>query len=262
MELLGYSALQMKIGFLGTGHITSSVIEGIIKSKLKINKIYISPRNRLVSKKLSKKFKKVTISRSNQQLINTVNWVFLAVTPKVGHKILKDLTFRKNQKIISFISTINFEKLKKYTKNKNITRVIPLPFIGMRKGPIIICPKDNKVKKFFDRLGKTIEVSSEKISKNFWTISSFMAPFYNMMMVTSDWLVRKGVNKKAAEDYTRELFMALSQDSIFKNKLSLKQLVSESQTPGGINAQALKELKKKKFYKIQQKVLNSIFKRF
>ena len=33
----------MKIGFLGTGHITSSVIEGIFKSKLKIKKIYISP---------------------------------------------------------------------------------------------------------------------------------------------------------------------------------------------------------------------------
>ena len=49
---------------------------------------------------------------------------------------------------------------------------------------------------------------------------------------------------------------------MFKNKLSLKQLVRESQTPGGINAQALRELKKKKFYNIQQKVLNSILKRF
>ncbi len=252
----------MKIGFLGTGHITSSVIEGIFKSKLKIKKIYISPRNRLISKKLSKKFKKVSISKNNQQLINMANWVFLAVTPKVGHRILKDLSFRKNQKIVSFISTINLEKLKKYTKNKNITRVIPLPFIGIRKGPVIICPKDMKVKNFFDKLGKTIEIKNEKISKNFWTTSSFMAPFYHMMSVNSDWLVRRGVNRRAAEDYTRELFLALSQDSIFKNKLSLKQLVSESQTPGGINAQALRELKKKKFYKIQQKVLNSVFKRF
>ena len=252
----------MKIGFLGTGHITSSVIEGICKSKLKIKKIYISPRNRLISKKLSKKFKKVSISKNNQQLIDTANWVFLAVTPKVGHKILKDLNFRKNHKIVSFISTINLEKLKKYTKSKNITRVIPLPFIGIRKGPVIICPRDKRVKKFFDKLGKTIEIKNEKTSKNFWTTSSFMAPFYHMMTVTSDWLVRKGVNRKAAEDYTRELFLALSQDSIFKNKSSLKQLTSESQTPGGINAQALKELKKKKFYKIQQKALNSVFKRF
>jgi len=252
----------MKIGFLGTGHITSSVIEGIFKSKLKIKKIYISPRNRLISKKLSKKFKKISISKNNQQLIDVANWVFLAVTPKVGHKILKDLNFKKSQKIISFISTINLEKLRKYTKSKNITRVIPLPFIGIRKGPVIICPRDKKVKNFFDKLGKSIEIKNEKISKNFWATSSFMAPFYHTMVVTSDWLVRKGVNRKSAEDYTRELFLALSQDSIFKNKLSLKQLESESQTPGGINAQALSELKKKKFYKIQQKVLNSVFKRF
>ena len=252
----------MNIGFLGTGHITSSVIEGIFKSKLKIKKIYISPRNKLISKKLSKKFKKITISKNNQQLVDMSNWVFLAVTPKVGNRILKELKFKKSQKIISFISTINLGQLKRFTKTKNITRVIPLPFIGIRKGPIIICPQDSIVKKFFDKLGKTIEINNEKMSKNFWTTSSFMAPFYNMMMVTSNWLAGRGVNKKVAEDYTRELFMALSQDSIFKNKMSLKQLVSESQTPGGINAQALRELKKKKFYKIQQKVLNSIFKRF
>ena len=252
----------MNIGFLGTGHITYSIVLGIFKSNLKIKKIYISPRNRLVSKKLNKKFKKVSISKNNQQLINMVNWVFLAVTPKVGYKILSNLNFRKKLKIISFISTINLQKLKKYTKNKNITRVIPLPFIGIKQGPIIICPRDNKVKRFFDKLGKTIEINDEKISKNFWTTSSFMAPFYQMMAETSNWLVKKGVKRKAAEDYTRELFLALSQDSKFKNKLSLKQLVSESQTPGGINAQALRELKKKKFYKIQQKVLNSIFKRF
>ena len=55
----------MKIGFLGSGHITTSVIEGIFKSKLKIKKIYISPRNRLVSKKLSKKFKKVSVSKQS-----------------------------------------------------------------------------------------------------------------------------------------------------------------------------------------------------
>ena len=95
----------MNIGFIGTGHITSSVIEGILKSKLKVNKIYISPRNRIIAKKLSKKFKKVNISKHNQQLINVSDWVFLAVTPPVGEDILKHLYFKKNKQIISFIST-------------------------------------------------------------------------------------------------------------------------------------------------------------
>ena len=252
----------MILGFLGTGHISSSVIEGIFKSKLKFKKIYLSPRNRILAKKLSKRFKKIQISKNNQQLIDKSNWVFLAITPKVGEKILKNLYFKKNKKIISFISTINLKKLRENTKNKNITRVIPLPFIGMKKGPIVIFPPDRSVKNFFKNLGKVIEVKSEKVSKSFWATSSFMAPFYNLVSTTSDWLVSKGVNRKEAENYARELFSALSEDAINKNKISLKQLVLESQTPGGTNAYVLKELKKKKFYKVQQKVLNSIFKKF
>ena len=252
----------MNIGFLGTGHITSSVTEGIFKSKLKIKKIYISPRNKTIAKKLNKRFKKITITSNNQQLIDKSNWVFLAVTPQVGNKILKTLNFKKNKKIISFISTINLKKLKEFTKNKNITRVIPLPFIGMKKGPVVIFPADRSVKNFFKHLGKVIEIRSEKISKGFWATSSFMASFYNLAFTTSNWLVSKGVKKKEAENYVRELFSALSEDAIFKNKLSLKQLVVESQTPGGTNYHVLKELRKKKFYKVQQKALNSIFKKF
>ena len=190
----------MILGFLGTGHISSSVIEGIFKSKLKFKKIYLSPRNRVIAKKLSKRFKKIQISKNNQQLIDKSNWVFLAITPKVGEKILKNLYFKKNKKIISFISTINLKKLRENTKNKNITRVIPLPFIGMKKGPIVIFPPDRSVKNFFKNLGKVIEVKSEKVSKSFWATSSFMAPFYNLVSTTSDWLVSKGVNRKEAEN--------------------------------------------------------------
>ena len=252
----------MVLGFLGTGHIASSVIEGIFKSKLKIKKIYVSPRNALIAKKLSKRFKKIAISKNNQQLIDKSNWIFLAITPSVGKKILKRLFFKRNKKIISFISTINLKNLKKYTKNNNVTRAIPLPFVGMKKGPIVICPASKSIKSFFFYLGKEIEVKSEKISKGFWSTSSFMASFYNLVLNTSNWLVSKGVTKKIAENYTRELFLALSEDLFNKNKITLKQLVLESQTPGGTNSFVLKELNKKNFYKVQKKALNNIFKKF
>ena len=252
----------MNLGFLGTGHIASSVIEGIFKSKLKVKKIFISPRNKRISKKLSKRFKKVAISKNNQQLIDNSTWIFLAITPQVGHKILKKLKFKKNKKIISFISTINLSSLKRYTKNKNISRVIPLPFIGMKKGPIIICSSDKSLKSFFKNLGKIFIVKNEKLSKAFWSTSSFMAPYYNLLLSTSSWLISKGVKRKEAESYTRELFLALSEDSIKKKNLSLTNLVYNSQTPGGTNAFVLKKLKKTKFYSTHQKALNSVFKKF
>ena len=188
----------MILGFLGTGRITSSVIEGIFKSKLRIKKNYISPRNKTIAKKLSKRFKKVTISRNNQQLIDKSNWVFLAVTPKVGGKILKKLNFKKNQKIVSFISTINLSQLKKVIGKKvKIVRAIPLPPISIRKGPVPICPPDKQVKSFFNQLGTTVEIKNEKSSINFWATSGTMASFYELLKVLSDWLVNKGLKRSA-----------------------------------------------------------------
>ena len=109
----------MILGFIGTGRISSSVIEGIFKSNLKIKKIYISPRNKLISKKLSKRFKKVTVSINNQQLIDKSNWIFLSITPQVGNKILSKLKFSNNKKIM-------YSKVKPYSRSSVRTNVLYL----------------------------------------------------------------------------------------------------------------------------------------
>ena len=84
----------MKLGFIGTGKITSSVVSGICRSNLSFKKILLSPRNRSIAKKLTKNFKKVSIANNNQEILNSCNWIFLAVTPAVGQKIIKDLKFK------------------------------------------------------------------------------------------------------------------------------------------------------------------------
>ena len=118
----------MKLGFIGTGKIASSVITGVCNSKIPFTKILISPRNRSIALKLRAKFKKVSIAKNNQEIVNNCNWIFLSITPTVGQKIIKELKFKLNQTIISFISTINLAQLKKLVKVKaKIVRAIPLP---------------------------------------------------------------------------------------------------------------------------------------
>ena len=51
----------MKLGFIGTGKITSSVITGICNSSIKYNRIFVSSRNNKISKNLKKRFKKISI---------------------------------------------------------------------------------------------------------------------------------------------------------------------------------------------------------
>ena len=252
----------MRLGFIGTGKIASSVITGVCNSKISFKKILISPRNRSIAQKLKRKFRKVSIAKNNQEIVNSCNWVFLAVTPKVGKKIIPSLKFRSNQKVISFIATINLTQLKKAIGRKvKIVRAIPLPPISLRKGPIPICPPDKQIKSFFNKLGTTIEIKNEKSSKNFWATSGMMAPFYELLKVLSDWLVKRGIKRNEAQKYITSLFVALSEDSVISSKKHLKYLVSESQTPGGLNEQGVKELRKSGFYKSLEKSLNSILKR-
>ena len=252
----------MKLGFIGTGKISSSVITGICNSNISYKKIIISARNLKIAKHLKKKFKKISIEKDNQKIINLCDWIFLAVTPSVGEKIIKNLKFRSNQTIISFISTITLSELKKIIKVKSdIVRAIPLPPISLKQGPVPICPPNKKVKRFFNKIGTTIEIKNEKLSINFWSTSGMMASYYDLLRTISEWLVKKGIKREDAQKYITSLFLALSQDAVVNSKKELKYLVKESQTAKGLNEQGLKEMSKRGVYKSVVSTLNSIHKR-
>ena len=158
-------------------------------------------------------------AKTNQEIVDKCNWIFLSVTPKVGKKILPKLKFKSNQKIISFIATINLAQLKKAIGKKiKIVRAIPLPPISIKKGPVPICPPDKQVKGFFDKIGTTVEIKNERTSKFFWATSGLMAPFYELLKVLTDWLVKRGVKRNEAQKYITTQLAAISIDS---EKLSL-----------------------------------------
>jgi pyrroline-5-carboxylate reductase len=252
----------MNLGFIGTGKIASAVINGVCSSKIPFNKIYISPRNKLIAQQLKKRFKKISITKNNQEIVNKCEWVFLSITPNVGNRIIKNLKFKSSQTIISFISTIKLNDLKKAIKVKaKIVRAIPLPPISLKKGPVPIFPPNKKVKNFFNNIGTTVEIKSERSSISFWTTSGMMASFYELLNVMTNWLIKKGVKRNNAQKYITSLFLALSEDAFVNSKKDLKYLVKESQTPKGLNEQGLKELSKSGFYKKLEKTLNSIYKR-
>ena len=252
----------MRLGFIGTGKIAFSVITGICTSKISFQKIFVSPRNRNIAKKLKKKFRKVNIAKSNQEVVDKCNWVFLAVTPKVGKKILPKLKFRSNQKVISFVATINLAQLKRTLGKKiKIVRALPLPPISLRKGPVPICPPNVKVKNFFNHLGIAVEISNEKLFTNFWCMTAMMAPYYEILNTLSKWLSSKGLKKADTQKYITSLFFAMSEDAVVNSKKDLKILVKNSQTPKGLNEQALNELRKLGFYKLLNKTANTVLKR-
>ncbi len=252
----------MKLGFIGSGEITKAVVRGITNSKINYKKILISKRNNKTSSYLKKINKKIKISADNQYIIDNSDWIFLAITPNVGKKILRKLKFNNNKIIISFISTIKLKDLKILTNtNATIVRAIPLPPISIAKGPIPLFPKNKKVTKFFNNIGESIEINDENSSFNFWATSSLMASYYELLHEVAKWLQKKGLNKLYAQKYVVSLFSALSDAAVMRSNKDLKLLVKTSQTPKGLNEETLNFLKKKGFYKQLNLSLEKILKR-
>ena len=252
----------MNLGFIGTGNIVSDTVTGICKSKISFKKIIVSPRNKKKAQNLKKKFKKVIIAKSNQEVVDKSDWVFFGVLPEIGKKILPKLKFKNKQVIVSFISTINYTQLKKIVKKKlKIVRAIPMPPIRLGKGPVAIFPPDKKVKSFFDKIGTTIEIKNEKLSNNFWAISGTMASFYELLKILSDWLVKKKLKRIQSQQYITSLYYALAALAAANSNKPLDNFVTESQTPGGLNWQGVNELRKSGYYKSMEKTVNNILKR-
>ena len=252
----------MKLGFLGTGNITSDVVTGICNSKLKVNKIFISPRNKNKAKKLKRKFKKIAIAKNNQEVVDKSDWVFIGVLPKVAEKILPKLKFKKNQVVVSFVATLSLAKLKNKINSKvNLVRAIPMPPISLGLGPVAMCPPNIKVKNFFNKVGTSIEIKNEKLSNNFWAISGTMAAFYETLKNLSDWLVKRKTNRKKAQEYITSLYFALAGLALENSDKNMNKFVTDSQTPGGLNWQGVNQLRKAGYYKLLQGSLDNLLKR-
>ena len=249
----------MRLGFIGIGNIATDVIEGFVKSKTKYNRITLSPRNKTKSKYIKNKFKRIFIAKNNQEVIDNSDLIFLAILPNVGLKILPKLKFKKKQIIISFVSTLKYLDLKNMIKVKaKVVRAIPMPPIRLRQGPVVIFPPNQKVKKLFNKLGSTIEIKKENLSNSFWAISGTMASFYELINVLSKWLTKNKINRSQSQKYVSSLYTALSNLALHNYKKSFENLVSDSQTPQGLNWQVLKDLKGQNHFKNIDKSLNKL----
>ena len=110
-------------------------------------------------------------------------------------------------------------------------------------------------------MGTAVEISDEKLFTNFWCMTAMMAPYYEMLNTLSKWLSSKGLKKTDTQKYITTLFSAMSEDAVVNSKRDLKILIKNSQTPGGLNEQAVNKLRKLGFYKLLNKTANNVLER-
>lgn len=234
----------MKLGFVGTGAITSAIITGLNASGAGEDTILVSPRNADIAATLTAKFANVTVAASNQAVLDGSDVVMLAVRPQVAEDVLSALKFRPDHHVISLMAITPLEKVSALVAPATkVARAIPIPIVADRCGPTAIYPPDPVAAAIFNRLGTAIEAKSADQFSAFSAVTATMAPYFAFAGEIAGWLARHDVPAEDARRYIATVFQGLANIAVKDSHRSFAALSGEFATRGGINEQVVAHLK-------------------
>jgi pyrroline-5-carboxylate reductase len=236
--------MSAKLGFLGTGAITSAMVTGLKASGDDRRAILLSPRSAAVAAALADRFDNVSVAVSNQELVEECETIVIAVRPQIAQEVLSALRFPAGANLISLVSGLPVRRLAELTAPATrISRAVPLPSAARRMSPTAIYPRDPEVVELFARLGTAIAVEEEERFDALCVITASMAAYFAFASASAAWLARHGVDPQQARDYVARIYMGLAQTTVEAPGRSFAELAADHATRGGTNEQMLGYLK-------------------
>jgi pyrroline-5-carboxylate reductase len=250
------------IGFIGTGAITSAIVNGLSAVSRDRHSILLSPRNALVSSGLASKYEHVRVALDNQTVLNESDVVFLAMRPQVAPQILSKLSFRPDHHVVSLVATLSLEQVSVLVAPAaRVTRAVPLPSVALRQGPTAIYPPDPLVSDLFGELGLAINVASRAEFDALCVATAVIASYFDFADTVTGWLVRHGVNQAEARGYIARMLLGLATASVASPQEPFASLSNEHATSGGLNEQFNAYLRGQRVCAILDEGLDAVLRR-
>jgi pyrroline-5-carboxylate reductase len=229
------------LGFIGTGVLASSIAHGICGApELCGMRIVVSPRNAKKAAELASLYENVTVAASNQEVLDSSDWVTISVIPAIAESVVRELLFRPDHTVISVLATKRLDVVSSWmTPVARLFRMVPMPFIARRTGPITLYPADDEIEKFFGNLGQVIVMSEEPQVELTNAITSVTNATYTVIETVVAWGEKNGLPRDKALDYTISYFEAMLSQISGGHSGDLARFVEE-RTPGGLNDTVMK----------------------
>ncbi len=167
------------------------------------------------------------------------------------------MPFGRGQIVVSCVAGTPLDQVMDLVAPAVACRLIPLPMISRRQGPLVLYPALPAVRELFEGQGDLIEVLDEEAFGAFAVGSAAMSSFFALQAVMADWIALHGVSPSAAASYVRSLHRALAETSLQTN-LAWPALVGEHETAGGLNERVRLHLKQKGWFDAIESAFDSI----
>ncbi|RVD57058.1 F420-dependent NADP oxidoreductase [Mesorhizobium sp. M2D.F.Ca.ET.185.01.1.1] len=233
----------MRLGFVGTGALSSAIVTGLKSLPGETTPVVVSPRNEAIAAELAARYADVRIAADNQAVLDQCDTVMLAVRPQIARELLKELRFRPDHHVISLIATISREEIAGLVAPAaQVGKALPMPMIARLQGATIMCPPDPIVAAFFGRLGDVIEVEDQGEFDALSVVTATYASYFKYLDTIHAWVRGQGVPGDKARDYITSIYKALADAPDTAPDEDFMHLAQDYATRGGINEQVLREL--------------------
>jgi pyrroline-5-carboxylate reductase len=222
----------MRIGFIGTGTISTAAIEGL-QSLPDAPEIVVSPRSETTSLALANRFKKVSRASSNAE-VGKADVVFLGMRPMHLEEAMAGIEFGAGQIVASMVAGFGLDDIRARWPKPTVCRFIPLPGIARRRGPMATYPAVPEIVQLMSPLGDLF-VAPDEARIHFGGLNSFMSSYYELQRALIDVGTGAGLSQTDSRRFVVSLLGMLADTAQHTPDAVFGMLVEEHQTKGGLN---------------------------
>ena len=249
---------MLRLGFVGTGAISEAIVRGMQLSGGDAYAFHLSPRSEERSRALAAAYPSVTREASNEAVVAASDVVFLGVRPQ-DIAVLEGLPFREDQLVVTLLAGTPLARMRALAAPAaRLVRVLPLPSIRHRRGPIIMTPADPLVEQLLAGLGDLIVLDKESDFAAIGSASGVMSSHFQLQATVIDWLQTKGLPPAQASLYIRSLFAGLGETGLAAARAGLSLEVEDFETPNGLNHRGRTYLRDHRWFELLTEALEAI----
>lgn len=258
--------MNKKIGFIGAGNMSSTIISGLIAHFNDIySNIFVTNRSRGKGESLRNEFN-VNFVDTNVELVQTSDIIILAVKPDIYDTVLNEIGpyINEDKLIISLAAGITISDVQKYfNQPQKVIRIMPNiavtvgeGMIAMSGSPQVTEAELNLAMILLQSIGR-VDVIDESMMDAVTGISgcspAFIALFVEAM---ADGAVLQGMSREKSYQYAAQTLIGTGKLILEKNihPGALKDLVT---SPGGVTIEGVYILEKRGFRSIIMEALEA-----
>jgi len=207
-----------KIGFIGSGNMTRSIIKGLKFNKdINLNNIFVCNRTSEKAKAMSESLG-VEYAEHVDEILEICDILVISIKPQDLKTFLESYgkSFTEDQIVLSLCAGVKLQSLhEQLPQVKNIARLMPSTTCEFGKGVLGVFSDNEEVAselaEYFQSVGAVYAVDSEEFLDSIMiSAASGVGFILEMMQIWSEWLEEEGFDRESSNEITKLSFAGVS----------------------------------------------------